>query len=177
MAECTAEEVKLLLMWNKEILEIDKIENNPIPPPGVHPHRWSGSVCLRFALPRLPRLWQGERRFHLLFLSIGKKFFVNIFDENQFLYFFADLQARPGQQCVHLPWCQPGGHCCRSGYLTYSADLTILTLLITFHPQAFTTFRTEFSSPQQKLLQIWCLKKILRWAGKKPRRGDHFHWG
>ena len=56
-------------------------------------------------------------------------------------------------------------------------DLTILTLLITFHPQAFTTFRTEFSSPQQKLSQIWCLKKILRWAGKKPRRGDHFHWG
>ena len=92
--------------------------------PGVHPHRWSGSVCLRFALPRLPRLWQGKRRFHLLFLSIGKKFFVNIFDENQFLYFFADLQARPGQQCVHLPWCQPGGHCCRSGYLTYSTDLT-----------------------------------------------------
>ena len=53
-------------MWKKEILEIDKIENNPIPRPGVHPHRWSGSVCLRLALPRLPRLWQGKRRFHFL---------------------------------------------------------------------------------------------------------------
>ena len=37
---------------------------------------------------------------------------------------FADLQAGPGQQCVHLPWCQSGSHCGRSGYLAYSADLT-----------------------------------------------------
>merc|ERR1712117_971097 len=28
-----------------------------------------------------------------------------------------------------------------------------------------TTSRTEFSSPRQKLSQIWCLKKILQWAG------------
>ena len=155
-----------------EILEINKIKNNPIPPPGVHPHRWSGAVCLRLALPRLPRLWQGERRFHP-FLGNWKYilFSIHLVKINS----FADLQARPGQQCVHLPWCQLGGHCCRSRYFAYSADLTwvefqILTLLITFHPQGSITFRTEFSSLRRKLWQIWCPKKILQSAGKKKTR-------
>ena len=64
MAECTAEEVTFRLMWKIQYFWNQQYANKSLP--GVHPHRWSGAVCLRLALPRLPRLWQGERRFHLL---------------------------------------------------------------------------------------------------------------
>ena len=83
MAECTAEEVTFRLMWKIQYFWNQQYANKSLP--GVHPHRWSGSVCLRFALPRLPRLWQGEKDFISCFLSIGNIFFVNTFGENQFL--------------------------------------------------------------------------------------------
>ena len=68
MAECTAEEVTFRLMWKIQYFWNQQYANKSLP--GVHPHRWSGAVCLRLALPRLPRLWQGERRFHfLLFIN------------------------------------------------------------------------------------------------------------
>ena len=34
----------------------------------------------------------------------------------------ADVQARPGQQCLHFPWCQPCRHCRRWKYLTFTCS-------------------------------------------------------
>ena len=72
---------------------------------GVHPHWWSGIVCVRLPLPGLPRVWKGNNCLgFLLWLIID--------------WLVADVQARPGQQCLHLPWCQPCHHCRRWKYLT-----------------------------------------------------------
>ena len=108
-----------LLMWKNDIWDINSTQMSHCQ---AYTHT-DGRALFASGSPfpdfqGFGKVWED---FICYFLSIGNTSFVNIFGDNQFL---ADLQAGPGQQCVHLPWCQLGGHCCRSRYFAYSADLT-----------------------------------------------------
>ena len=103
------------------------------------------------------------------FLSIGNIFFVNTFGENQFICRLTSPARATMRTSSLVPAWRSLLQVKILGILCW-LELTILTLLITFHPQGSITFRTEFSSPRRKLWQIWCPRKILRSAGKKKTR-------
>ena len=55
----------------------------------------------------------------------------------------ADLQARAGQQCLHLPWCQSCRHCCRWTNLTLR-HFQVITIWCLIFWAVFSAFKFHF---------------------------------